>query len=153
MAILTDYLERPSAKYPNGRRCFIANDRVVVDFRKDPSAPEDADWYEGYPYVDSEGDVCDEPVLHRLSYTVNPEGDDLGLVERLIDLMRTVNDCWNKLLEWKNRTLMPRMMAPRGADVRTNDVPGGVDYYRPQGMLKPEWENGPRRSRVNCSRC
>jgi hypothetical protein len=68
--------------------------------------------------------VCDEPVLHRLSYTVNPEGDDLGLVERLIDLMRTVNDCWNKLLEWKNRTLMPRMMAPRGADVRTNDVPG-----------------------------
>jgi hypothetical protein len=38
MAILTDYLERPSAKYPKGRRCFIANDRVVVDFRKDPSA-------------------------------------------------------------------------------------------------------------------
>lgn len=140
MAILTDFLERPSAKYPHGRRCFIANDRVVVDYRQDPSAPEGADWYETYPYMDAEDVVCDEPVIHRLSYTVNPEGDDLGLVERLIDLMRTVNDCWNKLLEWKNRTLLPRWSAPRGADVRTNDVPGGIDYYRPQGQLKPEQE-------------
>jgi hypothetical protein len=44
---------------------------------------------------------------------VNPEGDDLGLVERLIDLQRTVNDCWNKLLEWKNRCLMPKWWHPR----------------------------------------
>jgi hypothetical protein len=42
MARLTTYLERPCARYPDGRRCFIANDRVVVDFREDPSAPEDA---------------------------------------------------------------------------------------------------------------
>jgi hypothetical protein len=140
MVLLTDFLERPCPKYPEGRRCFIANDRVVVDYRQDPTAPEDADWYEPYPYMDADGVVADEPVIHRLSYTVNPAGDDLGLVERLIDLMRTVNDCWNKLLEWKNRTLLPRWSAPRGADVRTNDVPGGVDYYRPQGQLKPEQE-------------
>jgi hypothetical protein len=140
MAILSEYLERPCPEYPEGRRCFIASDRVVVDYRKDPEAPEDADWWEGFPYVDADGVVCDEPSIHRLSYTVNPEGDDMGLVERLVDLMRTVNDCWNKLLEWKNRTLMPRFSAPRGAEFRTNDVPGGVDYYRPQGLLKPEQE-------------
>jgi hypothetical protein len=147
MAALTDYLERPSEKYPFGRRCFIAGNRIVVDFRLDPSAPPDADWFETYPYMDANGVVADEPVIHRISYTVNPEGDDLGLVERLIDLMRTINDCWNKLLEWKNRCLMPRMMAPRGSNVRTNDVPGGVDYYDPDAVtgqnLKPEWERTP----------
>lgn len=140
MALLTDYLERPCKKYPQGRRCFIANGRVVVDFRMDPAASDDARWYEPYPYMDAKGQVADEPVIHRLSYTVNPEGDDLGLVERLIDLMRTVNDCWNKLLEWKNRALMPRKQAPRGANIRTDDVPGGIDYYNVVGGLKPEWE-------------
>jgi hypothetical protein len=130
MARLTTYLERPCARYPDGRRCFIANGRVVVDFREDPSAPEDAGWYEPYPYEDANGVVCAEPVIHRISYTVNPEGDDFGLVERLIDLMRTIDDCWNKLLEYKNRWLMPRIMAPRGSQIRTNDVPGGVDWLQ-----------------------
>jgi hypothetical protein len=104
--------------------------------------------------MDAHGVVADEPVIHRLSYTVNPEGDDLGLVERLIDLMRTVDDCWNKLLEWKNRCLMPRIMAPKGANIRTNDVPGGVDYYDPQGGVAPRRSGRrPRPSRASCSRC
>lgn len=143
MARLTTYLERPSLRYPEGRRCFIANDRIVVDFRAEPDAPAGADWYEPYPYMDAKGAVCDEPSIHRISYTVNPEGDDFGLVERLIDLMRTVDDTWNKILEYKNRGLMPRMMAPYGSQVRTNDVPGGVDFYKVDPInptLKPEWE-------------
>jgi hypothetical protein len=148
MAALTDYLERPSSKYPLGRRCFINGGRIVVDFRMDPQCPPDwTDWWEQYPYMDANGVVADEPVIHRLSYTVNPDGDDLGLVERLIDLMRTINDCWNKLLEWKNRCLMPRKMAPKGAKLTpSNDVPGGVDYYdlvidpSSGGAAKPEWE-------------
>lgn len=147
MARLTDYLERPCEKYPNGRRCWIANDRVIVDFRADPTAPEDADWYEPYPYVDANGVVCDEPVIHRISYTVNPEGDDLGLVERVIDLTRTIDDCWNKLLEWKNRCLMPRRSAPRSVNATaTNDVPGGTDLYDIDPLnpdAKPEWEKTP----------
>jgi hypothetical protein len=65
--------------------------------------------------MDADDKVIDEPPLHRLSYTVNAEGDDLGLMERLIDLQRTINDCWNKLLEWKNRALLPQMIAPRGS--------------------------------------
>jgi hypothetical protein len=144
MARLTTYLERPCERYPNGRRCFLANGRVVVDFRENPEAPEDAQWWEDYPYMDAEGVVCDEPVIHRISYTVNPEGDDFGLVERLIDLMRTIDDCWNKLLEWKNRCLMPRRSVPRGLNASpTNDVPGGSDYYDIDPLnpnVKPEWE-------------
>jgi hypothetical protein len=80
--------------------------------------------------------VVDEPVIHRISYTVNPEGDDLGLMEHLIDLSRTIDDCWNKLLEWKNRCLMPQMIAPVGSQFRTRtDIPGFVYRYagrRPQ---------------------
>jgi hypothetical protein len=65
-------------------------------------------------------------------------------VERLIDLMRTIDDCWNKLLEWKNRALMPRKQASRAMKpTASNDVPGGIDYYNidplnPAG--KPDWE-------------
>jgi hypothetical protein len=62
--------------------------------------------------MDADGQVIDEPVLHRLSYTVNIEGDDLGLMERLIDLVRTISDCWNKILEYKNRGLLLQMIAP-----------------------------------------
>lgn len=143
MARLVRYMERPSARYPQGRTCFIAGGRVVVDFREDPSAPGDADWYEPFPYIDANGVVCDEPAIHRISYTVNPEGDDFGLVERLIDLMRTIDDCWNKLLEYKNRGLMPRLMAPLGSQIRTNDVPGGVDWFKVDPInptVTPQWE-------------
>jgi hypothetical protein len=147
MARLTTYLERPCEKYPNGRRCFLANGRIVVDFREDPASQEGADWWEDYPYTDANGVVCDEPVIHRISYTVNPEGDDFGLVERLIDLMRTIDDCWNKLLEWKNRCLMPRRNAPRSINATpTNDVPGGTDWYTIDPLnpdAKPEWEKTP----------
>jgi hypothetical protein len=147
MARLTDYLERPSERYPEGRRCWIAGNRIVVDFARDPSAPDGADWWEPYPYVDADGVVADEPCIHRISYTVNPEGDDLGLVERLIDLARTIDDCWSKLREWKNRALMPRYMAPAGSNIRTNDVPGGVDFYKPDPVtglnLIPKLETPP----------
>lgn len=144
MARLTRYMERPCVRYPQGRTCFIANKRIVVDFRQDPTAPEDADWYEPFPYMDANGVVCDEPAIHRISYVVNPEGDDFGLVERLIDLMRTIDDTWNKILEYKNRGLMPRRSSPRSVNATpTNDVPGGTDWYtidqiNPQA--KPEWE-------------
>ena len=131
--VTTDFMERPCPKYPQGRRMLIANDRVIV-------APEAGEW-EPHPCIDANGEVSDEPALHRLSYTVDPEGDDRGLVEHLLTLARTIDDCWNKLLEWKNRCLNPQMMAPVGSLVkRKSDEPGAVIYYRPVGAQKPEWE-------------
>jgi hypothetical protein len=141
MTRLTEYLERPSAKYPEGRRCFIAANRIIVDYRKVDEHAED--WYEPYPCLDADDEVVDEPVIHRISYTVNPEGDDLGLMERLIDLSRTVDDCWNKLLEWKNRCLMPQMIAPLGSQfTQANDIPGFV--YRYAGTQPPQWQQTPQ---------
>jgi hypothetical protein len=131
MVLVTEYLERPCPKYPQGRRLIVANDRVI--------APPEA-----YPNVNAKGEVCDEPVLHRISYTVDPDGDrDRGLVPELIDLQRTINDCWNKLLEWKNRCLNPQMLAQEGTLVqRPTDEPGVVKYYR--GSVPPQWEQPPQ---------
>jgi hypothetical protein len=132
-ATLTVYLERPCPDYPDGRRLHICNGQVIC--------PE-----EEYPLKDYKGDVIDQPVLHRLSYIVDPDGeDDKGLVEDILDTQRTINDCWSKLIEWKNRCLMPQMMAPRGANVtRPDDVPGAIKYYNTVSGQKPEWERPPQ---------
>lgn len=129
MVLLTEYLERPSPKFTKGRRIRIANDRVIC--------PE-----EDYPCANEKGQVLDEPVIHRISWTVHPESDhDGGLVSQLIDLQRTINDCWNKLLEFKNRGLVPQMIAPRGSNVTPRtDEPGAINYYNPVGGQAPTWE-------------
>lgn len=141
---VTEYLERPCPKWPSGRRMFFCSGRPIVDFRR--TLPEDEDtsgpWWEPYPLMDANGTVADEPILHRISYTVNPHGDDMGLVERLIDLQRTVNDTWNKILEIKNRALLLQSWTPKGAGVpRRDDTPGA--NYEYNGDKKPEWEKAP----------
>lgn len=143
--LLTTFLERPCPDYPYGRRCFLVDKKIVVDYRNDPDCPEDWEkWWEPYPCMDADGEIVDEPVIHRLSYTVNIEGDDLGLMERLIELQQIVNDCWSKLLEWKNRCLLPQMIAPVGANMTPRtDEPGAIYYYNPTAAGKPEWERNP----------
>jgi hypothetical protein len=131
MVVETVYLERPCPEYPDGRRITVANGLVIC--------PE-----EDFPVRNHKGEVEDRCPLHRLSYTVNPNGDDRGLVESLIEPQQTVNDCMNKLLEWKNRCLMPQMLAPRGSNItRPDDVPGAIKYYNPVSGQKPEWERPP----------
>lgn len=129
LILVTEYFERPCPKYPMGRKLTIANDRQITKA-------------EDYPVRDPDGEVVDEPVLHRLSYTIDPGQDrDRGLVEHLIDAQRTYNDSNNKALEYKNRGLNPQMMAPRGSNVtRRDDTPGATWFYTVVGGQKPEWE-------------
>jgi hypothetical protein len=144
MVRLTEFLERPCPKYPDGRRIFIANEVVVVDHRKVDPELKMGTWWEPYPYIGSDGEIIDEPVIHRLSWVVDPEGDDRGLVEEIIDLQRTIMDCWNKLLEYKNRALHLQMIAPRGSNmVRRQDGPGITYYYDTVNGQRPEWERLP----------
>ena len=106
----------------------MANGRLIV--------PEGT-----YPCVNAKGEVLDEPVLLRLSYIAETDDRDRGLVELLVDLQRTIQDTWNKLLEWKNRCLNPQMVAPRGSNMaRRDDTPGATWFYTPVGGQKPEWE-------------
>jgi hypothetical protein len=141
LVIVTEYFERPCPKYPEGRCMTFANDRPIVDYRLiDPSATE---WWGTYPLRDHENRVVDEPLLHRLVYRHDGSRDsDLGLTWLLIDFQRTIQDCYNKIVEWKNRSLNPQMLAPIGSIQGTRtDEPGEVIYYKPgANNIKPEWE-------------
>jgi hypothetical protein len=135
LVLVTEYLERPSIANPNGRRVVMANDKVVL--------PE-----EPYPLVDPKGRRVDEPVLHRLGYFMDPASDRaLGLVRFLVDPQRTINDCYNKLLEWKNLALAPQVLAPRGAfspGMKLTDEPGAIFEYEPNGQQAPQWRQTPQ---------
>ncbi len=144
MVLVTDYMERPCPKYPEGRRFIIANAKVVVDWRlADPMA---AQAVEPYPHRGHDGKILDEPCLHRLSYTIDGQTDrDLGMVWQLIDAQRTISDCVNKLLEWKNRALNPQMTAAINSlldGIVPNDEPGFVYWTKP-GQLPPTFLNTP----------
>ena len=130
LALVTDYFERPSSNHPNGRWLTLAAGQLLCPVRD-------------YPLTDCDGEVLDEPVILRLVYTVDPETDrDLGLVWQLIDPQRTIQDCWNKLLEWKNRCLNPQMIAQVNSLIdRPTDIPGDVRYYK--GPTPPSWEQPP----------
>lgn len=130
MVLVTNYYERPCSDRPRGLRLQICNARVICP-------PED------YPLQDAKDNVLDEPLLHRLSYTVDPETDrDFGLVWQLIDAQRTLQDCWNKLLEWKNRTLNPQMLVPfNSVTIPRDDEPGANVVYK--GTQAPTWETPP----------
>ena len=142
LVIVTDYLERPCPKWPEGRRIQFANDRVIVDWRL--VNPNTSMPWEPYPLRDHDDVVIDEPCILRLSYTVDPDSDrDLGLVWQLIDPQRTINDCLNKLLEWKNRCLNPQLVAAVGSLIdRLTDEPGKVNYYK-LGYPEPKWQQTP----------
>lgn len=135
LVLVTEYLERPSRKFPNGRRLVIVNQKLALP-------PED------YPYCDHQGNVVDAPVLHKLSYVIDPDSDrDIGLVPQLLDAQRTYNDCNNKQLEWKNLALIPQLLAPLGAfskRQRITDEPGAVFTYNPVSGLRPEWRPVPQ---------
>jgi hypothetical protein len=143
MAIVTEYFERPSPTYPEGRCMTFCAGRPIVDYRL--LSPVAADHWGPYPLIDTDGQVIDEPILHRLTYRVDPDTDrDLGLVWLLIDFQRTIQDCWNKILEWKNRCLNPQMIAELNSLLdRPDDVPGNVRWIRPGTVNVPQWEKVP----------
>lgn len=144
MVMVVNYYERPCPKWPTGRWLTMANGRVIVDARLfDPTA--EFPW-QPYPLLDAEGEVLDEPLLHRLVYTHDPENDnDFGLTWQLIDFQRTLQDCLNKMIEYKNRGLNLQMLAPVNSLIdHPDDVPNAIRYYRlsPNGE-QPKWEPAP----------
>jgi hypothetical protein len=144
LVMVTEYYERPSPRWPSGRWLTIANGRVIVDNRRLNPVTE---WpWQDYPLRDADGQVIDEPLLHRLVYTHDPDDDDdLGLTWQLIDFQRSAQDCLNKMMEYKNRGLNLQMLAPVNSLIDSpDDVPAAVRYYRlsPNGE-KPNWEDPP----------
>lgn len=130
LVLVKEFLERPCPQYPQGRRMFFANKRQIF-------ATED------YPLKDHEGNVLDEPCIHRLSYSMDAASDrERGLIRQLIESMRTYDFAWNKIAEYAQVGLVPQMMAPEGAIRKPRtDEPGAIVEYDPSnpGGFKPEW--------------
>jgi hypothetical protein len=126
----THYLERPSPQNEKGRWLTFAGGKQIL--REQP-----------YPCVDHEGEVVDEPVLHRLSYFSDPDRDrDMGLVRHLLGAQRTINDCTNKQLEWKNAALMPQLLLTNmELDQQLTDEPNAV--YTARGSGSVNWRPVP----------
>jgi hypothetical protein len=130
LVLVTDYLERPTPKNPKGRWLTMANDRIIV-----PERP--------YPCVDHNGNTVDEPVLHKLTYAMDPENDrDSGLVRHLIDAQRTINFCNNRITEWAALALNPQLVIQNGQlKQKLTDEPGAVWNVAGTGDL--QWRPTP----------
>lgn len=132
LVMVTEYLERPCAKYPEGRWLTIANEKVIVGERP-------------YPCSDGDGEVVDEPVIHRLSYAMDPDSDrDKGLGRHLLDAQRTVNNSVNKQTMWVDLAMNPQVIIWNGGFAkgqRLSNEPGAA--YQANGTGKVEWRPVP----------
>lgn len=116
LVLVSDYLERPSPSNPEGAWLTIANNRVIIAKR-------------AYPCIDADGQILDEPVLHKLTYSMDPENDrDSGLVRHLLDAQRTVNYCNNKINEWAALALNPQLLIVNGFLKQKLTDEGGAVY-------------------------
>jgi hypothetical protein len=137
LVMVTEYLERPCAKYPEGRWLTFANERVIVGVGADGERP--------YPCRDGNGEVVDEPVIHRLSYAMDPDSDrDKGLGRHLLDAQRTINNSVNKETMWVDLAMNPQVIIWNGGFAkgqRLTNEPGAA--YQATGTGKVEWRPVP----------
>lgn len=133
MVLTVEYFERPSRDTPRGRKLTIANERTILPL-------------EDYPLEDVNGNVLDEPILHELVYTVDPDSDrNMGLGEALVEPQRDLNNAISKFTEWVNRALNPQLTAAKGSidrKDRPDDTPGRIIWTRP-GAQPPTWQQTP----------
>lgn len=120
------YLELPCRSFPKGRWLTIANKRVIAPQRD-------------YP-------VPEGIALIPLSYITDPDNDrDMGLLQHLIDPMRTLNDAWNKIVEWKNVAINPQLFVAPGVlrGQKITAEPGAV-YEIPDPQNNIRWRDVPQ---------
>lgn len=125
LILVTEYVERPCPKYPNGRRLTIANNRLLV-----PERP--------YPLVGKDNKVIDEPFLVRLIKDVDPENDrPRGMVADLIGPQRAINDLESRKLEAKNLGLLPMMVTKnlKPSIPAIKPIPGAIYNLQGQGEI------------------
>lgn len=133
LVMVTEYFERPCAKYPMGRHLTFANEEQI--FEEQP-----------FPLVDKDGAPIDEPPFLRLAYTADPDSDrDEGIVRHLLDAQRAANHMENKVAEWVNLALVPQILAPAGSVIKPpTDTPGEVvEFNMIPGTPAPEWRPVP----------
>ena len=112
----------PGAKYPEGR---------FVVFTKNPSIVlYDAPW--PYPFEQL-------PLIKFPGVRVPGQLWDTSVVENAIPLQKELNRSLSQIIEYKNLTLKPQMLAPVGSlRQRITDEPGAIFEYNPVAGKVPE---------------
>lgn len=125
-AVVKEYYERPSGKYPNGRFIVVASEKTL---------------YAGpLPYKIGKDESPDFPILFIPSIP-NP-GCVWGksVIERLIPLQRRYNALRNRKAEYLNLVSVGQWYEPLGSiddDTELNNAPGNRIKFRP-GVGQPE---------------
>lgn len=112
----------PGPKYPDGR---------FVVFTKNPSIVlYDAPW--PYPFEQL-------PLIKFPGLRVPGQLWDTSVVEQAIPLQKELNRTLSQMIEYKNLTLKPQMLAPVGSlRQRVTDEPGAIFEYNPVAGKVPE---------------
>jgi len=112
----------PGDKYPDGR---------FVVFTKDPSIVlYDAPW--PYPFEEL-------PLVKFPGMRIPGQLWDTSVVEQAIPLQKELNRTLSQMIEYKNLTLKPQMIAPVGSlRQRVTDEPGAILEYNPVAGKIPE---------------
>ena len=112
----------PGSKYPEGR---------FVVFTKNPSIVlYDAPW--PYPFEQL-------PLVKFPGVRVPGQLWDTSVVENAIPLQKELNRTLSQIIEYKNMTLKPQMLAPVGSlRQRITDEPGAIFEYNPVAGKVPE---------------
>lgn len=112
----------PGPKYPDGR---------FVVFTKNPSIVlYDAPW--PYPFEKL-------PLIKFPGLRVPGQLWDTSVVEQAIPLQKELNRTLSQMIEYKNLTLKPQMLAPVGSlRQRITDEPGAIFEYNPVAGKVPE---------------
>lgn len=128
-AIVKEYYERPTIKYPQGRFIVVAGKKTL---------------YAGpLPYQLGQNGEVDLPFVRCV--TIDRPGCFWGksIVERCIPIQRRYNALRNRKAEYLNMVAIGGWYAPIGSvdeGTELNNSPGNIIWYRPTGLggAKPE---------------
>lgn len=126
-AVVHEYWELPTSKYPKGRRITTCSDRVLL-YEEDIGFGEADDTERQLPFF---------PFFH-----INVPGRlfPTCVAEQLIPIQREYNKSRSQIIENKNLFGNPIMIAPRGClDEEPTNEPGQFIEYNPIGNRAPEY--------------
>ncbi len=123
--MVKEYWEKPTKKYPKGRRVTIANDKVLLHEEDIGFGPED----------NTERELPFFPFIHiKIPGRVHGQ----AIIENLIPIQREYNKSRSQIIENKNLMANPIWLAEEGAFVEDpTDMPGSIVEYH-KGFNKPE---------------
>lgn len=112
----------PGAKYPNGRYVVFTKSPNIILY--------ESDW--PFPFKKL-------PIVKFPGMRIPGQLYDTSVVEQAIPLQKELNRTLSQIIEYKNLTLKPQMLAPVGSmRQRMTDEPGAIFEYNPVAGRVPE---------------